>query len=68
MKYDIKEDCKFLNDVECPYAMNYEECEDCSTYEPEVHPSSCRCPDCYGAWADHLYEQEKDRRMMEGEE
>ena len=43
---DAREDCKWLNDVECPYASGYEECEDCGEYEPEVHHGSCNCSDC----------------------
>lgn len=42
----MKPDCKWLNDVECPYAMGYEECEECSKYEPYIHPTNCGCPEC----------------------
>ena len=46
MSDDIREDCKWLNDVECPYAMGHERCFGCSSYEPHIHPSNCGCPDC----------------------
>lgn len=42
----MKEDCRWLNDVECPFASGYQKCDDCEKYEPEVHPSDCGCPDC----------------------
>jgi hypothetical protein len=42
----MRADCKWLNDAECPYAMGYEECDDCDKYEPVVHPSTCGCDEC----------------------
>lgn len=36
----MKDDCKFLNDVECPYAPGYEDCDNCDKYERDElkHP------------------------------
>ena len=31
----MKDDCKWLNDVECPYATGYQECDDCDKYEKD---------------------------------
>jgi hypothetical protein len=61
---DCKEDCRWLNDVECPYATGYQECDDCDTYEKDEmgHPLDD------GDRGDYLYEQMKDRKMMEEEE
>lgn len=42
----IKDGCKFLNDVECPYASGHENCDDCKTYEPFIHAISCKCHEC----------------------
>jgi len=36
----MKDDCLYLNDVECPYASGHEICEGCDTYEKDTrrHP------------------------------
>ena len=34
----MKLNCRWLNDVECPYATGYENCSDCSKYEKDDRP------------------------------
>ena len=35
----MKTDCRWLNDVECPYASGYEKCDNCDKYEKGLpHP------------------------------
>ena len=43
----MKTDCKWFNDVECPYADGYQECEGCDKYEIDDRP--------------HPLEEEEDR-------
>lgn len=34
----MKGDCRWLNDIECPYATGYQECEECDKYEEDNRP------------------------------
>ncbi|MEE8185616.1 MAG: hypothetical protein V3T96_04365 [Thermodesulfobacteriota bacterium] len=34
----MKLDCKWLNDIECPYATGYQHCEECDKYEEDDRP------------------------------
>ena len=63
MSDDIEENCRWYNDVECPFASGYEDCPNCEDYEEDTrkHPLDD------GDRGDYLYEQWKDK-MMEGEE
>ena len=40
MSDGTRDDCLWLNDVECPYASGFESCPDCSKYEKDdrKHP------------------------------
>ncbi len=60
---DIKDNCLFLDDVECPYAQGHEICEGCDQYEEDTrkHPLDD------GDRGDYLYEQWKDKQLW-GEE
>ena len=60
MSLDIKKDCKWFNDVECPYATGYQECDECDKYEPDVHPSNCGCPGCEEARGCDKYHMNKN--------
>lgn len=42
----MKPDCTWFNDVECPYATGYQECDGCDKYETEEK---------------HPFEEEEDR-------
>ena len=47
MSDGIKADCRWLNDVECPYASGYQECDGCDKYEKEDnHPLDNSDRDC----------------------
>ena len=61
----MKTDCKWWDDVECPYATGYQSCDDCSSYEPYIHAISCKCPDCEADRGEYLRDQQRDRRMMD---
>ena len=56
---DIREDCLFLNDVECPYAQGHEICEGCDTYEEDTSPH----PLDEDGRADYLLGMKKDKEM-----
>jgi len=60
----MKSDCRWLNDVECPYVWGCEECDVCSQYESDIHFSDCRCPDCEADRGDYLYHMRKDMREI----
>jgi len=36
----LKPDCRWLNDIECPYETGYEECDNCDKYDKDErkHP------------------------------
>lgn len=34
----MKDNCRWLNDVECPYAPSYEECDTCDKYKIDDRP------------------------------
>ena len=55
----MKDDCKWLNDVECPYASGYEKCEGCDKYEIDDRPHPLDDSD-RGCEKDHMI------REMEG--
>ena len=44
----MKTDCKWFNDVECPYATGYQECDGCDKYEKDErkHPLDDSDRDC----------------------
>lgn len=44
----MKPDCRWMNDVECPYASSYEKCDNCDKYEKDdrKHPLDDRDRGC----------------------
>ena len=63
--------CRWENDVECPYASGFEICKDIEDeeieeiecYEEDTRPH----PLDNGDRGDYLYEQWKDRKMLDDE-
>jgi len=55
----MESDCKWINDVECPYARGHQDCNECDKYEEDTRKHPLDDSDK----GDYLYEQEKDRRM-----
>ena len=59
MDIQPRPDCKWLNDVECPYAPGHQDCDNCDKYEEDTrkHPLDD------SGQADYL----RDRMIEEGE-
>ena len=53
----MKTDCKWFNDIECPYASGFESCSDCAKYEKDTRKHPLEEHD----QADYLRDMERDR-------
>lgn len=52
----MKNDCRWVNDVECPYASGHDNCDDCDKYEKDDRPH----PLDDSGQADYLRDMRKD--------